>query len=136
MTATEDEDEVKGTNSPIGPLSWHSSAPSSIICHAPRPCHLAMCRIFGLLRYCRRTALDKDVELMVLRHEIRVLKRQLHGRVRHRTTDRVISRGAQSTSSKVALGLLPRHARDPAPLAPGALETQVEAMASPARSCT
>src|ERR1019366_6586464 len=28
---------LKGTNSPIGPLSWHSSAPSSIICHAPRP---------------------------------------------------------------------------------------------------
>ena len=27
-------DELKGTNSPIGPLSWHSSAPSSIICHA------------------------------------------------------------------------------------------------------
>jgi hydroxyethylthiazole kinase-like sugar kinase family protein len=26
---------VKGTNSPIGPLSWHSSASSSIICHAP-----------------------------------------------------------------------------------------------------
>jgi hypothetical protein len=28
------ENELKGTNSPIGPLSWHSSAPSSIICHA------------------------------------------------------------------------------------------------------
>jgi transposase InsO family protein len=53
-------------------------------------CYLVMCRIFGLLRYCRRTALDKDVELMVLRHEVRVLKRQLHGRVRYRTTDRAI----------------------------------------------
>jgi hypothetical protein len=29
------EFELKGTNSPIGPLSWHSSAPSSIICQAP-----------------------------------------------------------------------------------------------------
>ncbi len=27
---------------------------------------------------------------MVLRHEVRVLKRQLHGRVRYRTTDRAI----------------------------------------------
>ena len=25
--------ELKGTNSPIGPLSWRSSASSSIICH-------------------------------------------------------------------------------------------------------
>jgi hypothetical protein len=31
-----------------------------------------MCRIFGLLRSCQRTALDKDLELMVLRREIRV----------------------------------------------------------------
>src|ERR1035438_2207261 len=28
---------VKGTDSPIGPLSWHSSALSSIICHAHQP---------------------------------------------------------------------------------------------------
>jgi hypothetical protein len=82
--------EVKGTNSPIGPLSRHSSASSSIICHAPRLCYLVMCRIFGLLRSCRWTALDKDIELMVLRQEVRVLKRQLHVRVRHRTADRAI----------------------------------------------
>jgi hypothetical protein len=31
---------------------------------------------------CRWTALDTDTELMVLRHEVRLLKRQLHGRVR------------------------------------------------------
>jgi hypothetical protein len=55
-----------------------------------RLCYFVACRIFSLLRYCRRTALDKDIELMVLRHEVRVLKRQVHGRVRYRTTDRAI----------------------------------------------
>jgi transposase InsO family protein len=55
-----------------------------------RLCYLVVCRIFGLLGSRRRTALDKDIELMVLRHEVRVLKRQLHGRVRYRTTDRAI----------------------------------------------
>jgi hypothetical protein len=34
--------------------------------------------------------LDKDIELMVLRHEVRVLKRQLHGRVRYRPAVRAI----------------------------------------------
>ena len=53
-------------------------------------CYLVMCRIFGLVRSSRRTALEKDIELMVLRHEVRVLKRQLHDRVRYRTTDRAI----------------------------------------------
>ena len=53
-------------------------------------CYLVMCRIFGLVRSCRRTALEKDIELMTLRHEVRVLKRQLHGRVRYRTADRAI----------------------------------------------
>jgi transposase InsO family protein len=55
-----------------------------------RLCYLVACRIFGLLGSRRRTALDKDIELMVLRHEVRVLKRQLHGRVRYRPADRAI----------------------------------------------
>ena len=51
---------------------------------ALRLCYLVTCRIFGLLGSRRWTALDEDIELMVLRHEVRVLKRQLHGRVRYR----------------------------------------------------
>ena len=57
---------------------------------ALRLCYLVTCRIFGLLGSRRRTALDKDIELMVLRHEVRLLKRQLHGRVRYRPADRAI----------------------------------------------
>jgi hypothetical protein len=40
---------------------------------------------------------------------------------------------AQPSTSKVALALFSRHARDSAPLASGALASQVEALASPAR---
>src|ERR1035438_2739521 len=57
---------------------------------ALRLCYLVTCRIFGLLGSRRRTALDKDIELMVLRHEVRVLERQLHGRVRYRPADRAM----------------------------------------------
>jgi transposase InsO family protein len=57
---------------------------------ALRLCYLVTCRIFGLLGSRRRTASDKDIELMVLRHEVRVLKRQLHGRVRYRPADRAM----------------------------------------------
>jgi transposase InsO family protein len=57
---------------------------------ALRLCYLVTCRIFGLPGSRRRTALDKDIELMVLRHEVRLLKRQLHGRVRYRPADRAI----------------------------------------------
>src|ERR1019366_9415660 len=57
---------------------------------ALRLCYLVTCRIFGLLGSRRRTALDKDIELMVLRHEVRLLKRQLHDRVRYRPADRAV----------------------------------------------
>ena len=55
-----------------------------------RLCYLVACRVLEILGPRRQTALDKDIELMVLRHQVRVLKRQLHGRVRYRTTDRAI----------------------------------------------
>ena len=55
-----------------------------------RLCYLVACRVLEMLGSRRRTALDKDIELTVLRHEIRLLKRQFHGRVRYRPTDRAI----------------------------------------------
>src|ERR1017187_5947631 len=43
-----------------------------------RLCYLVACRVLETLGSRRRTALDKGIELMVLRHEVRLLKRQLH----------------------------------------------------------
>jgi transposase len=53
-------------------------------------CYLVACRVLEILGSRRRTEGDKDIELMVLRHEVRLLERQLHGRVRYRPADRAI----------------------------------------------
>jgi hypothetical protein len=53
-------------------------------------CYLGLCRILGLLRSSRRTETDKDIEIMVLRHQVRVLERQLNARVAYRPVDRAI----------------------------------------------
>jgi hypothetical protein len=52
--------------------------------------YLTVCRLLGLIGCCRRDELDKDIELMVLCHEVGILKRQVHGRVRYRPVDRAI----------------------------------------------
>ncbi|MHB1511532.1 MAG: integrase [Acidimicrobiales bacterium] len=54
------------------------------------PCYVALCRLLGLGRSSRRDDFDKDIELMVLNHEVRILARQVHGRVRYRRVDRAI----------------------------------------------
>src|ERR1017187_2463498 len=46
--------------------------------------------MFGFVVSCRRTESERDVEIMVLRHQVRVLQRQLHGRVKYRPADRAI----------------------------------------------
>jgi len=52
--------------------------------------YLGLCRSFGLIASVRRSESDKDIEIMVLRHEARILKCQLHARVRYRPADRAI----------------------------------------------
>ncbi|GAA3610472.1 hypothetical protein GCM10022419_114340 [Nonomuraea rosea] len=47
--------------------------------------------LFALLAVLVRTDLSKDVELLVLRHENRVLRRQLGGRPRWDHTDRLLA---------------------------------------------
>ena len=53
-------------------------------------CCLGLCRILGLLRSSRRTETDKDIEIIVLRHQVRILERQLNARVAYRPVDRTI----------------------------------------------
>ena len=55
--------------------------------------YLGMCRLLGLVTSCWRSDSDKDIEIMVLRHQVRVLERQVHGRVRYRPADRAILAG-------------------------------------------
>lgn len=52
--------------------------------------YLGLCRILGLVRSVGGTDADKDIELMVLRHQVRVLERQMHKRVQYRPADRAI----------------------------------------------
>lgn len=52
--------------------------------------YLGLCRLLSLVVSCRRSESDKDIEIMVLRHQLRVIERQLHGRVRYRRADRTI----------------------------------------------
>jgi putative transposase len=52
--------------------------------------YLGIRRLLGLVVSSRRSDSDKDIEIMVLRHQIRVLRRQVHGRVRYRPADRAI----------------------------------------------
>src|SRR5208283_1425411 len=46
------------------------------------------------------TESDKDIEIMVLRHQVRVLERQLHARVRYRPADRAILAGLSRLLSR------------------------------------
>jgi hypothetical protein len=89
-------------------------------------CYLGLCRILGLLRSSRRT---EDIEIMVLRHQVLILERQLNARVAYRPVDRAILAALSRFAGAMALALLPRHARDAPLLAPRALEAQMAALA-------
>ena len=52
--------------------------------------YIAFCRLLGFVISRRRADLDKELEIVVLRHQVRILERQLHVRVRFRPADRAV----------------------------------------------
>ena len=52
--------------------------------------YIGLCRILGLALSGRQSESDKDIEIVVLRHQVHVLERRLHARVRYRPTDRAM----------------------------------------------
>ena len=116
--------ELKDTNTTIGPLDWHflSTLGLSLL-------YIGLCRIFDLVLSGRQSESDKNVEIMVLRHQVRVLERQLHARVRYRPADRADSRCTQPIASSNSVAVLPGYPRHAAAMAPGSGQTQVAPLA-------
>jgi transposase len=52
--------------------------------------YICLLRMFELTASSRRDEADKDLEILVLRHQLRVLRRQLPGRVTYRRADRAL----------------------------------------------
>jgi putative transposase len=52
--------------------------------------YIAFCRLLGLVISRRRTDLDTELEIVGLRHQVGILERQLHVRVRFRPVDRAV----------------------------------------------
>lgn len=52
--------------------------------------YLALCRLLSLVRPSRRSKPDKDIEVVLLRHEVHILERQVHGCMRFRRVDQAI----------------------------------------------
>jgi hypothetical protein len=59
-------------------------------CMAPRMLYLIFLRLLGLLLLLSRSEEAKDIELLALRHEVSVLRRQLGVRPRLAWPDRVV----------------------------------------------
>jgi hypothetical protein len=74
--------------------------------------YVVLCRLIRLFTSRRRTEVDREVELTVLGHELRILRRQARGRVGYRARARMILATGESRALPVAMAILPRHARD------------------------
>ena len=94
---------------------------------------LVLQRVLTLLT--RRTENAKDLEIVVLRHQLWVLRRQV-GRPRFRWSDRLLLAAASRHLAREYLARLPGHAPDGAALAPRAGSTEVGPRYRPSAGAT
>jgi hypothetical protein len=80
--------------------------------------YLSFCQLIGWLAVLARGQASKNAELLVLRHEVAVVRRQL-ARPRPAWPDRAILFGTHSTATNAAPMPSIRDARDATALAPG-----------------
>jgi putative transposase len=90
---------VKGTKTPIGPMTSEFSPPLAGLDRDPVPrstivllsfVYFGLRRLLEMIVRVRRSDTDKDLEILALRHQVGILERQLHSRVRYRPSDRAL----------------------------------------------
>jgi hypothetical protein len=81
--------------------------------------YLVVRRVFGLAGGSRSDDLSKDVEILVLRHQLKVLRRQA-GRPRLRRLDRVVLAAGEPDAPPSGLVLVHAESADAPSVAPGA----------------
>ena len=81
---------VKGATISIRDVNWRSAPLAVIIGRGVFPRIPWALPALALVVPSRRCDVDKDVELVVLRHQVRTVERQLHRRVRYSQADRAL----------------------------------------------
>ena len=92
--------------------------------------YLLACRLMALLTWRSRSHAAKELEILVLQHQVAVLRRQVK-RVEYRPADRALLAFAEPGAAPVGVAVVPGHARDVAALGIGHGHPQMDPAAQP-----